>query len=681
VAEEHARPFASLLAACVVEVSMSPAGLPTANAFQHAVHRWTDMPLEKKYELVVYASRLSFLAIALAVDSEGELWIPRGEQEQLQVKELRRNFETRFFRPFALTHRISRKQWTALRRELKTLCCKLARPGHLAGFVTIEDMLGELADLVTTPLEVEFLQTIGRSAQTVFLHSWQQEYPLVVAFLANRGLLPITTCAILLRLLAPYASDYSGALVKYLLDAEAVFGQRWSLVVQLDNVLRFSLDWLWMSSFILIAPGYGSVVEYRSFDSLMKVDWPPIHQPTPSVTSVSTPVLLISPDESNAEFNFAPNDLDKIEVAANRLMILQYSPDNDASKRWRSQLRTLHEPSILPFGKAVVDVTASVMQYLTEWVQLWLEWLDTLGNEKHPILQTWSSSVVKLGITPENRSRERVTRFSYVSKELLNEMGLQELMNELVSRGLIDVADSQELRDEVVEFVSYFLNIQIQPFALLLLLRFISPFVKLTRRYPRKSFEANKQELTNPFPVQVYICYSRENASEKRMLCEQLDSLQRCNMIKLLDDDRPGCDQVEEAKQAIHKAQVSILLITAKFLNEEFVRQTVKPCMRTRYKEGKLVIFPAYARYCVWEVDEWWEMPIWPEGKTPKPTWSGIDVNRTPQRRAKSKKEEDKPRPIWSGESLDAEVEKAKIEEKLAMLVRVIMQIVNKLME
>jgi hypothetical protein len=96
------------------------------------------------------------------------------------------------------------------------------------------------------------------------------------------------------------------------------------------------------------------------------------------------------------------------------------------------------------------------------------------------------------------------------------------------------------------------------------------------------------------------------------------------NLDVWTDDRIPaGADWELAISQAIDKAQIAILLISANFLSSEFIiRQEVPELLRYRDTEG-LTIIPVIARACAWRQVRWLRRmqvrprngrPIWRNG-------------------------------------------------------------------
>lgn len=121
----------------------------------------------------------------------------------------------------------------------------------------------------------------------------------------------------------------------------------------------------------------------------------------------------------------------------------------------------------------------------------------------------------------------------------------------------------------------------------------------------------------------VFISYSHKDEKEKDQLLSHLGVVHRAGLIELWSDDRigVGADWEAEINEAITRARVAILLISANFLTSDFILgKEVPPLLKRREGEG-LIVFPVIAKACAWRTVSWLaEMNVRP--KNGKPVWS-----------------------------------------------------------
>jgi hypothetical protein len=121
----------------------------------------------------------------------------------------------------------------------------------------------------------------------------------------------------------------------------------------------------------------------------------------------------------------------------------------------------------------------------------------------------------------------------------------------------------------------------------------------------------------------VFVSYSHKDENEKEALLTHLGGLQREGLITAWSDDQigAGTDWAQAIDQALSQARVAILLVTANFLNSEFIIEKEVPALLARRKKGELTVFPVIARACAWKNISWLQqMNVRP--KHGQPIWS-----------------------------------------------------------
>jgi hypothetical protein len=122
----------------------------------------------------------------------------------------------------------------------------------------------------------------------------------------------------------------------------------------------------------------------------------------------------------------------------------------------------------------------------------------------------------------------------------------------------------------------------------------------------------------------VFVSYSHEDSREKDALLSHLGVLAGDDLINLdvWTDDRiaPGADWEGAINQAINKAQIAILLISANSLASKYiVKKEVPELLRRRDSEG-LIVIPVIATACAWRKVKWLkEMQVRP--RNGRPIW------------------------------------------------------------
>jgi hypothetical protein len=133
---------------------------------------------------------------------------------------------------------------------------------------------------------------------------------------------------------------------------------------------------------------------------------------------------------------------------------------------------------------------------------------------------------------------------------------------------------------------------------------------------------ASDEEIRRPRPT-VFVSYSHRDEEEKQELLTHLGVLRRAGLIELVwSDDRidPGVNWRREIIDAINRARIAILLISAHFLDSDFIHETEIPLLLERRNRDDFIIIPVIAKACVWRKFGWLaEMQVRP--RNGRPIW------------------------------------------------------------
>jgi tetratricopeptide (TPR) repeat protein len=105
----------------------------------------------------------------------------------------------------------------------------------------------------------------------------------------------------------------------------------------------------------------------------------------------------------------------------------------------------------------------------------------------------------------------------------------------------------------------------------------------------------------------VFISYSHKDEVWKDKLMTQLGVVQQEGLLNLWDDRRisAGEDWYQEIQEAMNAARVAILLVSADYLNSNFIlSEEVSRLLERRNNEG-LCIYPVIIRPCAWDKVKW----------------------------------------------------------------------------
>ena len=105
----------------------------------------------------------------------------------------------------------------------------------------------------------------------------------------------------------------------------------------------------------------------------------------------------------------------------------------------------------------------------------------------------------------------------------------------------------------------------------------------------------------------VFISYSHKDEVWKDRLVTHLGVLQQEGLLDLWDDRRIGAggNWYQKIEEAIARASVAVLLVSADFLTSKFIlSKEIPDLLERRDKEG-LRIFPVIIRPCAWKRVKW----------------------------------------------------------------------------
>lgn len=105
----------------------------------------------------------------------------------------------------------------------------------------------------------------------------------------------------------------------------------------------------------------------------------------------------------------------------------------------------------------------------------------------------------------------------------------------------------------------------------------------------------------------LFISYSHKDEDWKDRLVEQLGALSHEGVVDLWDDRRiaAGSNWQSEIEDAMSRASVALLLISASFLDSEFIKETETPFLLQRRATQGLRVFPIIIKPCAWDTVDW----------------------------------------------------------------------------
>ncbi|MCB0164863.1 MAG: TIR domain-containing protein [Anaerolineae bacterium] len=124
----------------------------------------------------------------------------------------------------------------------------------------------------------------------------------------------------------------------------------------------------------------------------------------------------------------------------------------------------------------------------------------------------------------------------------------------------------------------------------------------------------------------VFISYSPADEALKDQLLSHLDVLGRAGLVEVWSADQigAGAEWQAEIASTIDQAKVALLLVTANFLNSDFILDEEVPALLHRREEAGLVIVPVIAKACAWQRVDWLARLV-SHPERVKPIWRGPD--------------------------------------------------------
>lgn len=122
----------------------------------------------------------------------------------------------------------------------------------------------------------------------------------------------------------------------------------------------------------------------------------------------------------------------------------------------------------------------------------------------------------------------------------------------------------------------------------------------------------------------VFLSYSPEDEDLKNQLVAQLGVLDRAGLLDVWSADQigAGADWQSEITRAMSEAKVAVLLVSANFLNSEFILNDQVPALLQRREREGLVILPLIAKACAWQQVDWLARLVG-DPKQVMPLWRG----------------------------------------------------------
>ncbi len=105
----------------------------------------------------------------------------------------------------------------------------------------------------------------------------------------------------------------------------------------------------------------------------------------------------------------------------------------------------------------------------------------------------------------------------------------------------------------------------------------------------------------------IFISYARRDKEWRDSITVHLHAAARQGRLEIGSDRRlaAGEDWSSELSDALNRAHVAVLLVSADFLASEFIQSKEIPRLLERQAQGGLVILPVIVRPCLWQSAHW----------------------------------------------------------------------------
>lgn len=110
---------------------------------------------------------------------------------------------------------------------------------------------------------------------------------------------------------------------------------------------------------------------------------------------------------------------------------------------------------------------------------------------------------------------------------------------------------------------------------------------------------------TMPEPINVFIIYAREDKEIKQGLLRHLNPLKDSYNLSIWHDDHidPGQEWKPSIESRLEKTDLFVMLVSADFMNSEFIHQVEFKFAIDRHKQNKAIVIPVIIDYCLWDID------------------------------------------------------------------------------
>ncbi len=137
--------------------------------------------------------------------------------------------------------------------------------------------------------------------------------------------------------------------------------------------------------------------------------------------------------------------------------------------------------------------------------------------------------------------------------------------------------------------------------------RFMPHFQKKRDELSGDAGPSNGSELGQTPRNKVFISYSHQDEKWKDHLMVHLGIFKRQKLLDVWEDRRikPGEDWAWEIRKALSRAGVAVLLISANFLDSDFIFREEIPTLIEKQRKDGLKVIPVIVKPCAWKAVPW----------------------------------------------------------------------------
>src|SRR5690348_9655501 len=130
-------------------------------------------------------------------------------------------------------------------------------------------------------------------------------------------------------------------------------------------------------------------------------------------------------------------------------------------------------------------------------------------------------------------------------------------------------------------------------------------------------------------PIEIFICYAREDEKYRQSLEKQLRILKRQGFITIWHDREilPGTEWQSEIDRHLKSAQIILLLVSPDFMDSDYCYSVEMNIAMERHQRGEANVIPIIVRPVYWQDAPFQKLQVLPPGAKPiaSQNWHNLD--------------------------------------------------------